>query len=57
MLDRIQARASKLNMRRALAWTVAAPPLAVGYVIGTIVKIGKLAWAAFMEGFDAGAKL
>ena len=42
---------------RALAWLVAALPLALGYIAGTVVKIGKLAWAAFLEGFESGAKL
>lgn len=57
MLDRIQQRASNLKAGRLLAWLVAALPLALGYIAGTVAKLGKLAWAAFLEGFEQGVKL
>lgn len=57
MLDRIQKRAETLRLARALAWIVAALPLALGYLAGTIVKLGKLVWAAFLVGFEAGVRL
>ena len=57
MLDRIQQRAQQFQVRRGLAWLVAALPLALGYVIGVVVKMAKLAWAAFVVGFEAGVRL
>ncbi len=57
MLDRIQQRAQTLRLGRALAWLIAAPPLALGYLVGTAVKLVKLVWAAFLEGFETGVKL
>jgi hypothetical protein len=57
MLERIQQRAAQIKPIRVFAWTVAAIPLAIGYVLGVIVKVFKLAWAAFVEGYEAGVKL
>jgi hypothetical protein len=57
MLNRIQAMAMRLKIGKALAWLIAALPLALGYASGFIVKIGKLIVAAFLEGFEAGVKL
>jgi len=57
MFERIQQRAGQLKAGRALAWVVAALPLALGYIAGTAVKISKLIWAACLEGFEVGVKL
>lgn len=57
MLEIIQQRAEQLQIRRGLAWLVAAPILAFGFVVGVTVKIVKLAWAAFLVGFEAGVKI
>ena len=57
MLERIRQRARQLKIGRALAWLVAALPLIAGYIVGTVVKIAKLVWAAFIEGFEAGVRL
>jgi hypothetical protein len=53
-----------MNVRRVwefvkvgLIWIVTAIPLAFGYLIGLIVKIFRIAWAAAVEGYYAGSKL
>jgi len=57
MLDRIQQRAAQIKLGRVLAWSVAAIPLVLGYAVGVVVKIIKLIWASFVEGYEAGVKL
>lgn len=57
MIEKIQQRSGELQARRLFLWLVAILPLILGYCIGTIVKLLKFIWAAFVEGFEAGVKL
>lgn len=45
------------DLKRAAAWILAIPPLAIGYAAGFIVKVARLFWAAVVEGYQRGSKI
>lgn len=43
-------------MRHAIGYVLALPLVALGWTVGAIVKVARLAWAAAREGYEMGAK-
>ena len=47
----------RLSMRTSITLLIAAPFLAIGWLVGAAKRAAKLAWSAIIEGYQAGSKL
>ncbi len=58
-VERVRERAAhpEWGLGRLGLALLAVVPFVVGWALGTVVKVGKIIWAAFVEGYSVGVKL
>lgn len=57
IMQQVRQRAQALTLRDALDWLIGLVPFVLGFIVGRIMRVVKIAVAAFAVGYQRGSRI